>query len=203
MLYMANPLSAAELSRQSGSGTSWMIGGSSSENLCIEGHDHRSLDEAPPGPALDIARRIDAALDGAILPASESDTLGRVVLVECDGSSFDEDLPSKRTLLDALGMKRTVSDRINLHDEATLETVNLENRDVWLGFEDDQITQEQPEEDDSDVVKAKRVTDIMVADLTGHFELNFSENIVCAPVLYGGMASGGNIVCVLSMRVWT
>ena len=100
-------------------------------------------------------------------------------------------------------MKRTVSDRINLHDEATLETVNLENRDVWLGFEDDQITQEQPEEDDSDVVKAKRVTDIMVADLTGHFELNFSENIVCAPVLYGGMASGGNIVCVLSMRVWT
>ena len=181
-----------------------MIGGSSSENLCIEGHNHRSLDEAPPGPALDIARKIEAALDGAILPASESDTLGRVVLIECNGSSFDENLPSKRTLLDALGIKRTVSDRIILHEEATLETVDLESKDVWLGFEDDQITQEeQSEKDDSHVAKAKRVTDIMAADLTGHFEFNFSENTVCAPVLYGGRASGGNIVCVLSMRVWT
>lgn len=74
----------------------------------------------------------------------------------------------------------------------------------WLGLEDDDNMQEQLEKDDSDVAKAKRVTDIMAADLTYHyFELNFSENIVCAPVLYGGRASGGNILCVLSMRVWT
>ena len=49
----------------------------------------------------------------------------------------------------------------------------------------------------------KATTAIMASDLTNHFELNFSDEIVVAPVLYGGRASDGNVVAVLSMRVWT
>jgi len=43
----------------------------------------------------------------------------------------------------------------------------------------------------------------MAAELSDHFELNFSDNIFVAPVLYGGQASDGNIFAVLSMQVWT
>ena len=43
----------------------------------------------------------------------------------------------------------------------------------------------------------------MASDLSDHFQLNFSDTVVVAPVLYGGRASDGNVVAVLSMRVWT
>lgn len=61
-------------------------------------------------------------------------------------------------------------------------------------------------EDDDDTLDRrciKAATALMAADLQHHFELNFSEEIAVAPVLYGGRASDGNVVAVLSMRVWT
>jgi hypothetical protein len=38
---------------------------------------------------------------------------------------------------------------------------------------------------DSPRAKVKATTALMAANLTDHFELNFSEDIVVAPVLYG------------------
>ena len=51
--------------------------------------------------------------------------------------------------------------------------------------------------------RIQAATSIMAADLRDHFELNFSEEVACAPVMYGGRASDGSVVAVLSMRVWT
>ena len=39
--------------------------------------------------------------------------------------------------------------------------------------------------------------------LQNHFIFNFSDEAVVAPVIYGGYASDGSIVGVLSCRVWT
>ena len=51
--------------------------------------------------------------------------------------------------------------------------------------------------------RIKDITAIMANELTDQFELNFTDTIVVAPVLYGGCAIDGNIVAILSMRVWT
>lgn len=201
MLYMINPVSAAELSRQSGSGTSWIIGGSSFENLCRDDHQHLPLDQAPAGTALEISQQLHTTLDGAILPGSESDSMGRVVLIASESSG--DGLPERQALLDALGMKETV-DGVNLGGEATLRRKE-DLEEIWLGWEhdEDEYIQEELENNNSDVAKARRTTMLMARELKHHFEFNFSEEIVCAPVLYGGRASDGNLVCILSMRVWT
>lgn len=205
-MYLIDSLSAAELSRRSGSGTSWIIGGDSFENLAKEDDIHLPLHRAAPGAARDLARRLHDALDGAILPGSESDSMGRVVLITSERCHWanDERLPPKVALLRALGLKEEV-DGINLLDEATLSPEDVEG--VWLGLDSDDEGSDDEESDDEepdeDREKAKRVTDIVASELIRHFELNFTEKIVCAPVLYGGQTSDGSIVAILSMRVWT
>ncbi|EOD20151.1 hypothetical protein EMIHUDRAFT_242382 [Emiliania huxleyi CCMP1516] len=163
---MLGPMSAAALSEISGSGSSWMLGGASDENIADASVTHSDL-AAAPDAARGVAERMSEALDGATLPASESDTVGRVVVVTGAGSAGQ---PDKEGLLAALGLKRAVDDKVLL-DEARLV--------------------------------AKDYSTIMASDLSDHFELNFSDALVVAPVLYGGRASDGNVVAVLSMRVWT
>ncbi len=43
----------------------------------------------------------------------------------------------------------------------------------------------------------------MGESLEKHFEFNFTETLVTAPVIYGGYAKDKSIVGILSMRVWT
>ena len=192
-LFMRGPMSAAGLSEVSGSGSSWMIGGSSDENLADAGVIHGDLDAAPAA-ARSVAERMDQALDGAILPASESDTTGRVVVVTGAGLSG---APDKAGLLAALGLKQAVDDKVLL-DEARLTAKDYSTASSGFCF-----MEEEDVEEDEDRRRVKATTAIMSTDLSDHFELNFSEAIVVAPVLYGGRASDGNIVAVLSMRVWT
>uniref|UniRef100_A0A7S0C0T2 Uncharacterized protein n=1 Tax=Proboscia inermis TaxID=420281 RepID=A0A7S0C0T2_9STRA len=115
-MYMENPTSASTLSKISGSGTSWILGGSSGINLARADVMHQELDEAPE-EALMIAERMSLALEGAVLPASESDTVGRVVVVTNTGTNG---LPSKSSLVEALGLKTEV-DGVVLLAEATIE----------------------------------------------------------------------------------
>jgi len=196
---MENPMSASALSEESGSGTSWIVGGSGQENLACSTVLHRPIHEAPL-VAREIAIRMQKSIDGAILPADESDTKGRVVVIT--GATKGR-LPTKDVCLQALGIKTgKVNGRILLNEAVIFEKdySELRGREGFC-FNDD--SDEYKDERNNHEVKIRETTAIMAAELTDHFELNFSENIVCAPVLYGGRASDGNLVAVLSMRVWT
>ena len=196
---MYNPTNAACL------GPSWMIGRESNENIASAAVIHHDIIHAPE-QSRQIAQCIHERLLGVTLPASESDTIGHVVVIE--GVEYDNEhdhflLPSKADLLTALGLKDEV-DGIILLNEATL-TARDYAQYVAHGFcysADD----EYEHDDDDDISNRQRIKDItaiMVNELTDHFELNFCDTLVVAPVLYGGQASDGNIVAVLSMRVWT
>ena len=195
-LYMLGPMSAAALSEISGSGSSWMLGGASDENIADASVTHSDL-AAAPAAARGVAERMSEALDGATLPASESDTVGRVVVVTGAGSAGQ---PDKEGLLAALGLKRAVDDKVLL-DEARLVAKDYSSASAGFCFVEED--EEEGVEEDEDRRRVKATTAIMASDLSDHFELNFSDALVVAPVLYGGRASDGNVVAVLSMRVWT
>ena len=108
-------------------------------------------------------------------------------------------MPDKAGLIAALGLKRQV-DHVTIVDEASVAAKNYTHGASFCYMNDDNA------EDDGDTLDRrciKAATAIMAADLQYHFELNFSEEIAVAPVLYGGRAADGNVVAVLSMRVWT
>ena len=198
VLYMENPISAATLSEESGSGTPWIVGGEGEENLADAAVMHRDLQHAP-ATARGVAQRMSQALAGARLPASESDTQGRVVVIAGAGSTGT---PSKSALLSALGLKQHVDGKVLL-DEAQVMPKDFSGPNAAKGFcfmDDDD---DEDDEEDEDKASVKATTAIMASALTNHFELNFSDEIVVAPVLYGGRAADGNVVAVLSMRVWT
>ena len=67
--------------------------------------------------------------------------------------------------------------------------------------DDDDDADDSTRDSDNDR-KILAATGLMDSELTDHFEFNMSDEIVCAPVLYGGR-SGSNIVAVLSMCVLT
>ena len=196
-MFMNAPMSAAQLSQLSGSGTSWIVGGASDENLADAAVVHGDMAEAPQG-ARDVAERLGAALGDAILPASESDTTGYAVVIAGSGASG---LPDKAGLLAALGLKRQV-DHVTLFDEATVTAKDYAQAERGFCFSDD-AGHDGADDDTPDRRRIRAATAIMASDLRDHFELNFSDEIVVAPVLYGGRARDGNVVAVLSMRVWT
>lgn len=194
-------MSAATLSEWSGgSGTSWIVGGSGQENLASASVMHRPLDAAPD-VAREVAERLGRALDAAILPASESDTTGRAVVITGTGEGG---LATPEMCIAALGLKTGEIDGIVLLDEATVSVRDWSSESGRRGF--CFLDEEEDDDDDGDNedrAKVRAATAIMASELTDHFELNFSESIVAAPVLYGGRAVDGNLVAVLSMRVWT
>jgi hypothetical protein len=192
-LFMHDPTSAADLSEASGL---WIIGGESDENLADASVTHCDMAAAPPA-ARRTAEHMHNALGNATLPASESDTTGHVVVIVGVG---DKGLPNKAGLLAALGLKTQV-DGVALLDEAILTPKNyLQHAACGFCYSEED---EDDDDEDEDRRRVRATTAIMVAELRDHFELNFSEDIVAAPVLYGGRASDGNVVAVLSMRVWT
>jgi len=111
-------------------------------------------------------------------------------------------MPAKESLLEALGIKRRV-DGHNIWAAASVTPMNYTFCKGRKGFcyADDGNDEEQ-DDNDADQVKVRATTAIMAA-LSNHFELNFSDEIVAAPVLYGGRASDGHVVAVLSLRIWT
>ena len=194
-MYMEDPMTASALSEVSGSGTSWVVGGGGATNLADEAVMHLPL-SAAPDIARSVAERMNHALDSACLPASESDTTGRVVVITGAGISG---LVAKEPCLEALGIQSEEVDGIMLWAEAHITSRDFSRSGFCYSEEED----EELDEGDADRVKVLATTAIMHSDLTDHFELNFTEEIVCAPVLYGGRANDGTIVAVLSMRVWT
>jgi len=141
---------------------------------------------------------MDIALDGVQLPASESDTQGHVVVITGAGGGST---PAVVVLLDALGLKMEAPDGLVLLDEDVVKMNDYLQTASDLFFQDDDNDDENNDNDGQPKIQA--TTAIMAAELSNYFELNFSDNIIVAPVFYGGRASNGNIVAVLSMQVWT
>jgi hypothetical protein len=212
-MYIAEdgPISASKLSEKSGSGTSWLVGGSSFENLANDNVIHESFDKINPSlcsdaeECIDIVQKMNDSIKGATLPASESDTIGRIVIITCETTTTG--LPTIETCVDALGLKSNVSG-YNLIAESTITSKDW-SKCAKYGFcfeDDDEVDDGIIEEDEesSDQSKIIATTKIMASELTDHFEYNMSGNIVCAPVLYGGRINGStSFIAVLSMRVWT
>lgn len=204
------PISASKLSEKSGSGTSWIVGGSSFGNLAVDNKVHESIDKIPSTPSsiecIDIAHKMINTLKGARLPASESDTIGKIVVITngtiVGGSSGRP--PSIKMCVNALGLKGNV-DGWDLLAESTIDTTKDWSNYITTGF----CFEEEDVDDNDDINSNQRkviaTTKIMASELTDHFEYNMSDNIVCAPVLYGGRVKGSSnsFIAVLSMRVWT
>ena len=212
-------ITAAELSVYSG-GLAWAAA-MVEENLAREDVWHEPLGTMTTGQrravgedAVGFALELAATLDGATLPAGESDTTGRVA-VFCDGR--EPGLPTAADCCSALGLKDRVTNENNDdHDDdddddkievVVREEATVEPRD-WgsmteIGFCN--FPDDADDLNDNDNEEHRRILDTtlrMDAGLTDHFEFNMSEEVVCGPVLYGGR-HGTAIVAVLSMRVWT
>jgi hypothetical protein len=195
-LFVRQPTTVAELSTVSGNGTSWIIGGSSDENLALDSVTHNDMAGAPEA-ARQVAERLCDALGDAVLPAGESDSTGRAVAIAGAGNAGR---PVEADLLEALGLKARV-DHVVLSDEARVLDRNYMQAEMGFCFSND--AGQLDRDGGVDQRRIQAATSIMAADLHDHFELNFSEEVACAPVMYGGRACDGNVVAVLSMRVWT
>ena len=123
---MEDPVSASVLSELSGSGTSWIVGGHGEDNLAQETVMHAPLETAPSG-AQGVARRMAQVLDKAWLPASESDTQGRVVVITGGAAAAAGGLGpvSKEVCLEALGIKSDAVDGKMLWTEARITPKDL------------------------------------------------------------------------------
>jgi len=78
-------------------------------------HYHHSI---APSVVQELAERIDIVLDGVQLPASESDTQGRVVVITDAGGGSTT---TAVVLLDALGLKIEAADGLILLDEDVIK----------------------------------------------------------------------------------
>merc|ERR1712187_936318 len=101
--------------------------------------------------------------------------------------------------MQALGMVDTDEDGNELS-----EVVNYSSKD-WNNKKEHgfcyHTDDENSDDEDDNVSKVRATTVVMADELTDHFEINFGEEVVTAPVLYGGF-KGSSIVGVLSYRVW-
>jgi len=170
---------------------------------------------------------MDITRDGVWLPASESDTQGRVVGIT---GTCGDGTPAAVVLLDELGLKMKAADGLIFLDKDVVKVNEYSQTALDLFFQNDdddddsrpkvkvkvndysqttsdlffQDDDDDDEHDDDDgQTKIQATTVIMAAELRDHFELNFSDNVVVTPVLYGGRSSDGNVVAVFIMQVWT
>eukprot|EP00930_Biecheleria_cincta_P058498 TRINITY_DN44322_c0_g1_i1.p1 TRINITY_DN44322_c0_g1~~TRINITY_DN44322_c0_g1_i1.p1 ORF type:complete len:435 (-),score=95.61 TRINITY_DN44322_c0_g1_i1:119-1396(-) len=193
VLHLFEPMSAQALSKKSGGCDGWCVGGGSMENLCQPNVTHKGMSSVTAG-AKKVAERMHKALADATLPASESDTTGRVIVISSPG----EDV--KDACLKALAIQKEVGDT-NIWElaEVTGKDWGAKADSGFLFNDDDECDDDGEDEDKS---KVKATTKIMAEQLGDHFEFNFSDAIIVAPVIYGGRVDDC-IVGVLSMRVWT
>jgi len=171
------------------------------ENIELSSPDASSIGEE----ALLCAMNLTDALGHATLPASESDTTGRVVLFL--DNKYNEGIVSANLCIAALGLKEAPCEGVDLVTESTVSPRDWEDRST-IGFcydDNDDDDEDGRWGDAADMQKIVSATELMASELMDHFEYNVSEHIVCGPVLYGGRHAGNPnaIIAVLSMRVWT
>ena len=163
--------------------------------------EHRSIAEAPGVAAQEVAL---AMLHSApclerfpIVGSSESEYGGEVIIVANPGED------PRTACLQALLFSAKI-----LQEEGTGATLEVKNWSQHLkcGFYTNGRGGNDPnnnEEDTSDHAEMLTLTKIMAERLNHHFEFGFDDDVVVAPMIYGGYSSDGSIVGVLTSRVWT
>lgn len=198
-LHSFKPCSARELSSRRGCYGHWEIGGESSEHIVEEGVQHRDMSCAPlVGREVACAMATAApSLEKIMVVSSESDERGEIIVISNPGD--DAKLACIKALA-ILEVEPKMFKSPNIHDAACLE-----ERD-WNSYLDRGFNMEDDDEEDEDEEghsELLALTGIMAKQLTRHFHFSLDEGIVVAPVIFGGFASDGSIVGVLSGRVWT
>ena len=214
------PYDACELALDSGGGLGWFVGGEGANNMCAQPPGdppvvHLPLAECPAGDGKNLAEQLSALVDRVTLPASESDTTGRVVVIHPAADGIDIDgtsvhLPNGPAVLETeqgrtiiarvcmaglgIGLWRRGDMDFDIEDAVFVRARDWQELPVFYADPDDPV---------DDVTENLQLATKLLSTLRDGFELNFSDQIVTAPVLYGGRAHDGSIVAVLSMRVWT
>mmetsp|Transcript_92171 Transcript_92171/g.127961 ORF Transcript_92171/g.127961 Transcript_92171/m.127961 type:complete len:230 (-) Transcript_92171:192-881(-) len=192
MLYLSDACTFSELAARR---DPWMTGGGDEESLVDEKEGDEKHADMADAPA--VAKSVALAMKEAapelgefqIVGSSETSAGGEVVVIGQPGSD------TKEACLKALGI------RSGVWSSATLEPLDVQGK-LKTGFN----AGDEDDEGPGDAAEKKQilaVTEIMSLKLRKNFEFNFKEEIVSAPVIYGGYASDGSIVGVLSSRVWT
>lgn len=180
----------------------WDVDG---EDMCSTEVIHGTISEAP-SVARELAQSLHSLMpdleDVQMMMSSESSDGGEIIVISNPGPD------PKAACLKALGIAEAnmeiVSKAANTKDrdwsEYTKLGLNLEP-DEW----EDLIPEEEYEEEE-DMARFQSVvagTKVMAEKLKDGFLFNLNANIAVGPVIFGGYASDGNIVGVLSSRVWT
>lgn len=188
-LHLVEPTSAGDLAKRLSGSDGWPEP-EDEESIVDEDLQHKALKDAPKA-AKEVAQKLQKALNKANLPAGESDCKGEVIVIANPGDD------TKEACLTALGIKKTAGETEVWEVAQLTDDKNYGDCKCFCWDDEDDV-----EEDDADYEKVQAATKVL-AELDKHFEFNFGDEIVVAPVIYGGYASDGNIVGVLSMRVWT
>ncbi|CAE7945377.1 unnamed protein product [Symbiodinium necroappetens] len=209
VLYLSDACTFTELAdRRDG----WKCG---DEESLVDAHEgarkHADMADAP-----EVAKNVAAAMKDAapglgefqICGSSEASDGGEIIVIGQPGSD------PKKACLKALGIRKMVDDdSIREHTDpsdpelsgvwsfAKLEPLDVRAK-LKTGFNGAYEGDEGPG-DAGEKKQILAVTEIMNLKLEKHFVFNFEEEIVTAPIIYGGYASDGSIVGVLSSRVWT
>jgi hypothetical protein len=187
-LHLFKPCSALQLG--GGRRENWVVGGFAMTNLCCDGVQHQPMSEAPL-VARKIAKSIASDcfdLDTATVCSGDSSNMGgEIIVISHPGPD-----PTK-ACLQALAIQDKVSDMEDediesIHAQATLKYASQRKYAHERTCVDQMVKCTIEDEEHA---------------LQRIFEFNFTDRIACAPVVYGGYASDGSIVGVLSSRVWT
>lgn len=188
-LHLFEACSGVELAERCGG---WIVGGAAATTCVADSVQHCSMSQAPC-----VAKHLAETLKDVcgpslaknqVVQSSEGSDGGEVVVIAGPGDDPKQACIKALAILDHIKNCHIES----LWGEATLEEKHfsdcLENGESFHAYECDSFL---------------RATRVMVDHLSRHFEFNFSEKFVVAPVIYGGYASDGCIVGILSSRVWT
>eukprot|EP00415_Alexandrium_ostenfeldii_P001198 UN1198 len=147
--------------------------------------------EQLPGDVQSKAKELQQLIEGIWLPGSESDFEGYVFVMD-PGAEAD----LKTALSDAFGFLQVVRKEVTLEEQAFGDNFSREG-------DEDEDEDDQGEERNSEMERLKRATAILKA-FGKTYELNFSERIICGPVLYLAQSPEDRLALgVIGGRVWT
>lgn len=175
----------------------------------VESMQHRDMEQAP-AIAGEVAKAMQNAAPGLegiqIVRSNEADGGGTVIVIASAG-----DNPAK-ACLKALGISK-VQEGLEeerqdekRHDDMAGVSIHEQDWSKHLKSGFNRCAGDEFDSDDDDegeMDQLLNVTKIMNEKLDKHFEFGFTDECVNAPMIFGGYASDGCIVGVLSSRVWT
>ncbi|CAJ1333375.1 unnamed protein product, partial [Effrenium voratum] len=152
---------------------------------------YQAMDLAPEAArkvAEDMAKAAPH-LEQLTVCVSESEENGEVIVIANASAPVE-------SCLFALGILANVDsddsgcEEMDVHECATWKPAYFTGNETFNGLDEEQ----------GELVA---ITQVMARELKDHFIFSFDDRIVTAPMIWGGYASDGCIVGVLSARVWT